>query len=253
MWRTAPPRAASRPRSPAPTICPTPRRISPSMPSPLRARSTMRLPAWKKPRASAASRSASRTPFRPRSSASPFGQRRRKATASCWCRSARSRPGESRVELTDDKRVRSTYHRPPRRLPYPASVAQPMPHAQDHSQDRPYRACVGIMVLNRAGRVFIGARSGGDEQGDAAHGWQIPQGGVDRGEDPRQAALRELYEETNIRSVERLGEIEEWLTYDIPRELIGQAWGGKYRGQKQKWYAVRFTGDEREIDIAHPG
>jgi putative (di)nucleoside polyphosphate hydrolase len=109
------------------------------------------------------------------------------------------------------------------------------------------------MVLNRAGRVFIGARSNGPEHVDAAHAWQMPQGGVDRGEDPRQAALRELHEETNIRSVERLGEIEEWLTYDIPRELIGQAWGGKYRGQKQKWYAVRFTGDEREIDIAHPG
>ena len=66
------------------------------------------------------------------------------------------------------------------------------------------------------------------------------------------AALRELYEETNIRSVEKLGEIDEWLTYDIPREIVGQAWKGKYRGQKQKWFALRFTGDEREIDIAHP-
>jgi putative (di)nucleoside polyphosphate hydrolase len=127
-----------------------------------------------------------------------------------------------------------------------------MPPSKDVS-DLPYRPCVGIMVLNRAGQAFIGARSDGPEHVDATHAWQMPQGGVDPGEDPRRAALRELYEETNIRSVERLGEIAEWLTYDIPPELIGQAWGGKYRGQKQKWYALRFTGDEREIDIAHPG
>jgi putative (di)nucleoside polyphosphate hydrolase len=109
------------------------------------------------------------------------------------------------------------------------------------------------MLLNRAGRAFIGARSNGPEHVDATHAWQMPQGGIDSGEDPPQAALRELYEETNIRSVERLGEIEQWLTYDIPAEIIGQAWGGKYRGQRQKWYALRFTGDEHEIDIAHPG
>ncbi len=75
---------------------------------------------------------------------------------------------------------------------------------------------------------------------------------IDRGEDPWPAALRELHEETNISSVQRLGEVAEWLTYDIPRELVGQAWNGKYRGQKQKWFALRFTGDESEIDIAHP-
>ena len=118
--------------------------------------------------------------------------------------------------------------------------------------DLPYRACVGIMVLDRAGRVFVGRRRSGPEHVDATHAWQMPQGGVDPGEDPWRAALRELHEETNIRSVERLGEIEEWLTYDIPPEIIGQAWNGKYRGQKQKWYALRFIGDEREIDIAHP-
>jgi putative (di)nucleoside polyphosphate hydrolase len=120
-------------------------------------------------------------------------------------------------------------------------------------RDLPYRPCVGIMLLNRAGRAFIGARSNGPEHVDATHAWQMPQGGIDSGEDPWQAALRELYEETNIRSVKRLGEIEEWLTYDIPAEIIGKAWGGKYCGQRQKWYALRFTGDEHEIDIAHPG
>jgi putative (di)nucleoside polyphosphate hydrolase len=118
--------------------------------------------------------------------------------------------------------------------------------------DLPYRACVGIMVLNRAGRVFVGRRRNGPEHVDATHAWQMPQGGIDPGEDPQEAALRELYEETGIRSVERLGEIKDWLTYDIPRDLIGEAWGGKYRGQKQKWFALRFTGDEREIDPLHP-
>jgi putative (di)nucleoside polyphosphate hydrolase len=117
----------------------------------------------------------------------------------------------------------------------------------------PYRPCVGLMVLNRDGLAFIGRRIDGPEHVDATHAWQMPQGGIDRGEDPWPAALRELREETNIRSVERLGEIADWLTYDIPRDVAGQAWKGKYRGQKQKWFAVRFTGPESEIDIAHPG
>jgi putative (di)nucleoside polyphosphate hydrolase len=119
-------------------------------------------------------------------------------------------------------------------------------------QSLPYRPCVGIMLLNRDGRAFIGRRSDGPEHVDATHAWQMPQGGVDPEEDPWRAALRELYEETNVRSVERLGETRDWLTYDIPREIIGQAWKGKYRGQRQKWYALRFVGDEREIDVAHP-
>jgi putative (di)nucleoside polyphosphate hydrolase len=117
----------------------------------------------------------------------------------------------------------------------------------------PYRPCAGIAVFNRAGLVFVGRRAGGPEHVDRDHVWQMPQGGIDEGEDPYRAALRELYEETSITSVERLGEIPEWLTYDIPRDIVGEAWGGRYRGQKQKWYALRFTGDDREIDIAHPG
>jgi len=120
-------------------------------------------------------------------------------------------------------------------------------------EELPYRPCVGLMVLNRAGRAFIGRRRDGPEHVDSIHAWQMPQGGIDRGEDPWRAALRELREETNIRSVERLGEIAEWLTYDIPREIVGQAWSGKYRGQTQKWFALRFTGEDKEIDIAHPG
>ncbi len=116
----------------------------------------------------------------------------------------------------------------------------------------PYRPCAGLLVLNCAGLAFIGRRIDGPEHINSTHAWQMPQGGIDPGEDPWPAALRELREETNISSVERLGEIAEWLTYDIPREIVGQAWKGKYRGQKQKWNALRFTGDDSEIDIAHP-
>ncbi|MGZ9107108.1 MAG: RNA pyrophosphohydrolase [Rhodoplanes sp.] len=116
----------------------------------------------------------------------------------------------------------------------------------------PYRPCVGVMVLNGEGRAFIGRRIDGPEHVDETHVWQMPQGGVDTGEDPWPAALRELYEETNIRSIEKLGEIADWLSYDLPPDLIGHAWSGRYRGQTQKWYALRFTGAESEIDIAHP-
>ena len=117
----------------------------------------------------------------------------------------------------------------------------------------PYRPCVGVMVLNRAGRVFVGRRLGGAEHVDDTHVWQMPQGGVDPHEAPWPAALRELYEETSIRSVEKLGEIADWLSYDIPRDIVGEAWKGKYRGQRQKWFALRFTGKDSEIDIANPG
>lgn len=126
------------------------------------------------------------------------------------------------------------------------------PSTEIPSEDLPYRPGVGMLVLNRRGLVFIGRRRDGPEHVDQSHAWQMPQGGIDEGEDPYPAALRELYEETNIRSVERVGEIEEWLVYDIPRDIVGQAWKGKYRGQKQKWYALRFFGDDSEIDIAHP-
>ena len=120
------------------------------------------------------------------------------------------------------------------------------------TEDLPYRPCAGMAVLDRSGRALIGRRVEGPEHVDEAHAWQMPQGGIDEGEDPYPAALRELCEETNIRSVEKLGEVADWLYYDLPRDLVGRAWKGRYRGQKQKWYAFRFAGPESEIDIEHP-
>lgn len=120
-------------------------------------------------------------------------------------------------------------------------------------KDRPYRPCVGLCVINREGLVFMGRRIDGPEHVDATHVWQMPQGGIDDGEEPYPAAMRELREETNIRSVKLLGEIKGWLRYDIPAAIAGHAWSGKYRGQEQKWYALQFTGQDREIDIIHPG
>jgi putative (di)nucleoside polyphosphate hydrolase len=116
----------------------------------------------------------------------------------------------------------------------------------------PYRPCVGMMLINRAGLVFVGRRTGGPEHVDETHVWQMPQGGVDAKEDPYRAALRELHEETNVRSVEKLAESRDWYKYDIPRAIAGQAWKGKYRGQTQKWYALRFIGADSEIDVEHP-
>jgi len=113
-----------------------------------------------------------------------------------------------------------------------------------------YRPCVGITVINREGLVWVGRRADapGEEEG-RGEWWQMPQGGIDPGEDPAGAALRELYEETAMHTVRILGETDGWLRYDLPEHLIGKAWGGRYRGQEQKWFAVRFLGDDAEIDI----
>ena len=121
-------------------------------------------------------------------------------------------------------------------------------------EDLPYRTCVGIVLINTNGLVFIGRRAGGIEHVDEAHVWQMPQGGVDPGEDTWEAAKRELYEETSVRSVEKLAEVGDWLIYDIPRTVAGRAWKGRYRGQRQKWFAMRFTGSDADIDLAteHP-
>ena len=93
-------------------------------------------------------------------------------------------------------------------------------------EDLPYRTCVGMMLINAAGLVFIGRRAGGIEHVDESHVWQMPQGGVDPGEDTWAAAKRELYEETSVRSVEKLGEVADWLIYDIPRTVAGRTWEG---------------------------
>ena len=118
----------------------------------------------------------------------------------------------------------------------------------------PYRPCVGIMVLNASGHVWVGRRLV-EEQGEmegATALWQMPQGGIDKGEDPLAAAHRELYEETGIRSVQLLGETSGWIDYDLPPHLVGIALKGKYRGQTQKWFAFRFEGEESEIAINPP-
>lgn len=116
-----------------------------------------------------------------------------------------------------------------------------------------YRPCVGIMVINPQGLVWLGRRVGAPDDAEGqGHWWQMPQGGIDDGEDPRVAALRELEEETGITSADVIGETVEWLTYDLPDHLVGIAWGGRFRGQKQKWFAVRFRGEDGEINIDPP-
>lgn len=123
----------------------------------------------------------------------------------------------------------------------------------------PYRRNVGLMVVNGHGHVWLGRRVSADlpsargapRAGPTRVGgwWQMPQGGIDDGEDPCGAALRELQEETGMRSAEVLAESARWRAYDLPPDLVGRALGGRYRGQTQKWFLMRFTGDEREIDI----
>jgi putative (di)nucleoside polyphosphate hydrolase len=117
-----------------------------------------------------------------------------------------------------------------------------------------YRPCVGIMVLNRPGRVWIGRRhdAPGEPEGPGAW-WQMPQGGIDENEDPAKAALRELAEETSIRSVEIIAESAGWYRYDLPSGLRPTAWGGRYRGQTQKWFAMRFTGRDDEVVLDRSG
>ena len=121
-------------------------------------------------------------------------------------------------------------------------------------KDLPYRPCVGVMVLNQSGKVWIGQRIAeqNTEYAGSPKRWQMPQGGVDRNEDPAKASLRELFEETGISSVSLLDQTEDWLTYDLPAHLLGTGLKGKYRGQKQKWYAYRFHGEESEIAINPP-
>jgi putative (di)nucleoside polyphosphate hydrolase len=120
--------------------------------------------------------------------------------------------------------------------------------------DLPYRPCVGIMVLNRDGLVWAGRRTPVDnsEYDGSAKMWQMPQGGIDKGEEPEKAAWRELYEETGMRSVSLIAQAKAWFNYDLPDHLIGIGLKGKYRGQTQAWFAFRFEGDETEIAINPP-
>jgi putative (di)nucleoside polyphosphate hydrolase len=120
------------------------------------------------------------------------------------------------------------------------------------SKDLPYRPCVGVALANREGDAFIGHRKR-KRGSEVLHtrSWQMPQGGIDRGEDPLEAAKRELWEETNVRSIELIAELPEWLSYNLPENARGR-WGGRYRGQRQKWFLFRFVGSDEEVDVLRP-
>ncbi len=113
-----------------------------------------------------------------------------------------------------------------------------------------YRPCVGIMIVNRAGLVWIGRRADapGEPEGPGSW-WQMPQGGIDPDEDPRKAALREVREETGLSSVEVVAEHPDWLRYDLPAGITGTAWSGRWRGQRQKWFLARFLGEDTEVNL----
>ena len=112
-------------------------------------------------------------------------------------------------------------------------------------EQRPYRPCVGIFLLNNDGLVFAGRRI--DSRAEA---WQMPQGGIDAGESPLQACMREMREEIGTNTAELIGQHDDWLYYDIPLPLADRLWQGRYKGQKQKWMVLRFTGDDSDINIA---
>ena len=114
----------------------------------------------------------------------------------------------------------------------------------DKFSNLPLRKGVGIVVLNKKNKIFVAKRIDNPK-----NFWQMPQGGIDGNEDYLSAALRELEEETSIKSVELLKEIDEFITYELPKDLLGIIWKGKYKGQKQKWFVMRFTGQDQEINL----
>jgi putative (di)nucleoside polyphosphate hydrolase len=115
--------------------------------------------------------------------------------------------------------------------------------------DLPYRPNVGAVLFNRKGLVFVARRADMRNVAESARGWQLPQGGIDEGEDPRVAVFRELEEEIGTRNAEVIGEHPDWLTYDLPPDLLGVAWRGRYRGQRQRWFAMRFNGEDSDIHL----
>ena len=125
-------------------------------------------------------------------------------------------------------------------LPNPSQISQ---------SALPLRTCVGIMLFNAEGKVWVGRRRPKWSGDHSAHIWQMPQGGIEKFEPPRIAALRELREETGITNAEVIAEHPEWLSYELPDNLVGVALKGRYRGQTQKWFAMRFLGSDNEIDL----
>ena len=115
----------------------------------------------------------------------------------------------------------------------------------------PYRPCVGVMLVNADGHVFVGQRLDNDRAA-----WQMPQGGIDRGETPRTAAFRELWEETGVIAdlVTVEAETDDWVPYELPHDLVPRLWKGRFRGQEQKWFLLRFNGTDADVNIAteHP-
>jgi putative (di)nucleoside polyphosphate hydrolase len=117
------------------------------------------------------------------------------------------------------------------------------------TQTLPYRPNVGAVLFNPAGLVFVARRADLPNAEGAPGGWQLPQGGIDADEDPRRAVLRELQEEIGTARAEIIGEHPDWLLYDLPASLLGVALGGRYRGQRQRWFALRFTGTDADIRL----